>query len=89
MDVEEDLGENERDQGNRHISELALLGIDCQATNGPHPPYDQPVVLLNNIRFERYWLGVLSFHVGYLFETGNYKELGASPSRGLPLDLSI
>jgi hypothetical protein len=45
MDVQNDFGENERDKGNRHGVELALLGIDCQAANRPHTPYDQPVVL--------------------------------------------
>jgi hypothetical protein len=39
------FGENERDQDNRHGSELALLGFDCQVANRPHSPYDQPVVL--------------------------------------------
>jgi hypothetical protein len=29
MDVQEDFGENERDQDNRHEGELALLGFDC------------------------------------------------------------
>jgi hypothetical protein len=45
MDVEEHFGGNERDQDNRHGSELALLGFDCQAAFRPHSPYDQPVVL--------------------------------------------
>jgi hypothetical protein len=45
MDVQEDFGENERDQDNRHGGELALLVFDCQAANRPHSPYDQPVVL--------------------------------------------
>jgi hypothetical protein len=45
MDVQEDFGENERDKGNRHRVELALLGFDCQAANRPHSPHDQPVVL--------------------------------------------
>jgi hypothetical protein len=39
------------------------------------------VVLLSNIEFKRYWFGVLPLHVGYLFETGYYKEPEASPSR--------
>jgi hypothetical protein len=30
------------------------------------------------------WFGVLPLHVGYLFETGNYKEPEASPSRDFP-----
>jgi hypothetical protein len=45
MDVQEDFGENERDQDNRHGGELALLVFDCQVANRPHSPYDQPVVL--------------------------------------------
>jgi hypothetical protein len=36
-----------------------------------------------NIEFGRYWFGVLPLHVGYLFETGYYKEPEASPSRDL------
>jgi hypothetical protein len=43
--------------------------------------YDQPVVLLSNIEFGRYWFGVLPLHVGYLFKTGYYKEPEASPTR--------
>jgi hypothetical protein len=39
---------------------------------------------VSNIEFERYWSGVLPLHVGYLFETGYYKEPEASPSRDLP-----
>jgi hypothetical protein len=45
MDEQEDFGENERDQDNRHGGELALLRFDCRAANRPHSPYDQPVVL--------------------------------------------
>jgi hypothetical protein len=62
---------------------LALLGLDCQVANRPHSTYDQPVVLWSNIGFERYWLGVLPLHVGYLFKTGYYKEPEASPSPDL------
>jgi hypothetical protein len=40
MDVQKDFGENERDKGNWHKVELALLGFDCQAANRPHSPYD-------------------------------------------------
>jgi hypothetical protein len=29
MDVQKDFGENERNKGNRHGVELALLGFDC------------------------------------------------------------
>jgi hypothetical protein len=46
--------------------------------------YDQPVVLLSNIEFGRYWFGVLPLHVCYLFKTGYYKELEASPNRNFP-----
>jgi hypothetical protein len=63
---------------------LALLGFDCQAANRPHSPHDQPVMLWSNIGFGRYWFGVLPLHVGYLFETGYYKEPEASPTRGFP-----
>jgi hypothetical protein len=45
MDVQEDVGENEGDQDNRHGGELALLSFDCQVANQPHSPYDQPMVL--------------------------------------------
>jgi hypothetical protein len=37
-----------------------------------------------NIEFRSYWFGVLPLYVGYLFETGYYKEPEASPSRYLP-----
>jgi hypothetical protein len=36
MDVQEDFGENESDQDNRHEGELALLGFNCQAANRSH-----------------------------------------------------
>jgi hypothetical protein len=83
MDVQKDFGETERNKGNRHGVELALLGFDCQAANRPHSP------MINrwccgNIEFGRYWFGVLHLHVGYLFETGYYKEPEAYPSRDLP-----
>jgi hypothetical protein len=45
MHVQKDFGENERNKGNRHGVELALLGFDCQAANRPLSPHDQPVVL--------------------------------------------
>jgi hypothetical protein len=70
MDVQKDFGENERNKGNRHGVELALLGFDCQAANRPHSPHDHPVVLSSNIGFGRYWFWVLPLHVGYLFMTG-------------------
>jgi hypothetical protein len=38
MDVQKDLGDDERNKGNRHGVELALLGFDCQAANQPHSP---------------------------------------------------
>jgi hypothetical protein len=37
-----------------------------------------------NIEFGRYWFRVLPLHVGYLFETGYYKEPEASPTRDFP-----
>jgi hypothetical protein len=37
--------------------------------------YDQPVVLLSNIEFGRYWFGVLPLHVGYLFKTWYARNL--------------
>jgi hypothetical protein len=84
MDVQEDFGENERDQDNRHGVELDLLGFDCQAANRPHSPYDQLMVLRSNIGIWRYWFGVLPLHVGYLIETENSKKPGVSPSRDFP-----
>jgi hypothetical protein len=36
MDVQEDFGENERDQDNGHGGEMALRGFNCQAANRPH-----------------------------------------------------
>jgi hypothetical protein len=33
------FGENERNKGNRHRVELALLGFDCQAANRPLSPH--------------------------------------------------
>jgi hypothetical protein len=38
MDVQKDFGENERNKGNQHGVELALLAFDCQAANRPHSP---------------------------------------------------
>jgi hypothetical protein len=35
----------ERNKGNRHGVELALLGFDCQAANRPLSPHDQLVML--------------------------------------------
>jgi hypothetical protein len=61
-----------------------LYSAYFQAANQPHSSYDQPVVLWSNIGFRRYWLGVLSLHVGYLFETGNSKKPDASPTRDIP-----
>jgi hypothetical protein len=74
MDVQKDFGENERNKGNRHRVELALLGFDCQVANRPYSP------MINrwccgNIEFGRYWFGVLPLHVDYLFKTGYYKDL--------------
>jgi hypothetical protein len=36
--VQKDFEENERNKGNRHGVELALLGFDCQVANRPHSP---------------------------------------------------
>jgi hypothetical protein len=36
---------------------------------------------VSNIEFGRYWFGVLPLHVGYLFETGYYKEPEAYPTQ--------
>jgi hypothetical protein len=83
MDVQKDFGENERNKGNRHGVDLALIGFDCQVANRPHSP------MINrwccgNIEFGRYWFGVLPLHVGYLFKTGYYKEPESSPTRDFP-----
>jgi hypothetical protein len=40
--------------------------------------------VVSNIEFGRYWFGVLPLYVGYLFETGYYKEPEASPTRDFP-----
>jgi hypothetical protein len=48
LDVQEDYGEDEGDEGDRHGVELALLGFNCQAANRPLIPYDQPMVLRGN-----------------------------------------
>jgi hypothetical protein len=55
LDVQEDYGEDEGDEGDRHRVELALLGFNCQAANRPLIPYDQPMVLRGNIGIGRYW----------------------------------
>jgi hypothetical protein len=68
MDVQKDFGENKRDKDNQHGVELALLSFDFQVANRPHST----------------WFGVLPLHVGYLFETGYYKEPRASPTRDFP-----
>jgi hypothetical protein len=52
-------------------------------------PIDPTHLMINrwccgNIEFGRYWFGVLPLYVGYLFETGYYKEPEASPTRDLP-----
>jgi hypothetical protein len=64
------------------VSWLFSALIARQPINPTH--LNQPVVLWatsgsGDIRFE-----VLPLHVGYLFETGYYKEPEASPSRDLP-----
>jgi hypothetical protein len=63
---------------------LALLGFDCQVANRPLLPHDQPGGVVSNIGFGRYWFRVLPLYVGYLFETGYYKEPEASPTRDFP-----
>jgi hypothetical protein len=40
--------------------------------------------VVRNIEFGRYWFGVLPLYVGYLFETGYYKEPESSPTRDFP-----
>jgi hypothetical protein len=70
LDVQEDYGEDEGDEGERHGVELALLGFDCQAANRPLIPYDQPMVLRGNIRIGRYWFGVLPLYVGISLRPG-------------------
>jgi hypothetical protein len=82
--VQEDFWENKRDKDDQHGVELALLGFDFQVANKPLLPHDQPVVLLSNIEFGRYWFGALPLHIGYLFKTGYYKEPESSPTRDLP-----
>jgi hypothetical protein len=72
--VQEDYGEDEGDEGDRHGVELALLDFNFQATNGPLIPYDQPMVLRGNIGIGRYWFGVLPLYVGHLLKAGDYKE---------------
>jgi hypothetical protein len=45
LDMQEDYGEDEGNEGDRHEVELALLDFNCQAANRPLIPYDQPMVL--------------------------------------------
>jgi hypothetical protein len=75
--------ENERDKDNQHGVELALLSFLPRSQSTPLTS-DQPVVLLSNIEFGRYWFGVLPLHIGYLFETGYYKEPKSSPTWDFP-----
>jgi hypothetical protein len=49
LDEQEDIGEDEGDEGDRHGVELALLGYNFQAANRPLIPYDQPLVLRGDI----------------------------------------
>jgi hypothetical protein len=81
--VRKDFGENERNKGNQHGVEMALLGFVAKQ------PIDPTHLMINrwccgNIEFRRYWFGVLPLYVGYLFETGYYKEPEASPTRDFP-----
>jgi hypothetical protein len=45
MDDKNDFRESEGNKDDRHGVELALLGFNCQATNRPLLPHDQPMVL--------------------------------------------
>jgi hypothetical protein len=45
LNVQEGIGEDEGNEGDRHGVELALLSFNCQAANRPLLPYDQPLVL--------------------------------------------
>jgi hypothetical protein len=81
LDVQEDYGEDEGDEGDRHGVELALLGFNCQAANRPLIPYDQPMVLRGNIGIGRYWFGVLPLYVDHLLKAGDYKESRISSTR--------
>jgi hypothetical protein len=45
LDVQEGIGEDEGDEGDRHGVELSLLGFNWQAANRPLLPHDQPLVL--------------------------------------------
>jgi hypothetical protein len=72
--VQEDYGEDEGDEGDRHGVELALLGFNCQAPNRPLITYDQPMVLQGNIEIGRYWFGMLPLYAGHLLKVGDYKE---------------
>jgi hypothetical protein len=84
LDVQEDIGEDEGDEGDRHGVELALLGFNCQAANRPLIPYDQPLVLRGNIRGGRYWFGVQPLYVGHLPTVGDHKK----PRTSFTWDLS-
>jgi hypothetical protein len=74
LDVQEDYGEDDGDEGDQHGVELALLGFNCQETNRPLIPYDQLMVLRGNIGIGRYWFGVLPLYVGHLLRAGDYKK---------------
>jgi hypothetical protein len=79
MDVLTDFGENERDKDtNMELNWLYSALIAWQPIDPTHLMITGGVV--SNIRFGRYWFGVLPLHVGYLFKTGYYKEPRASPS---------
>jgi hypothetical protein len=74
LDVQEDYGEDEGDEGDRHGVELALLGFNCQAANRPVIPYDQPMWLRGNIGIGRYWFGALRLYVVHLLKAGDYED---------------
>jgi hypothetical protein len=64
-------------------------GVPEQVDVHEGQPIDPTHLMINqwccgNIEFGRYWFGVLPLYVGYLFETGYYKEPEASLTRDLP-----
>jgi hypothetical protein len=68
--VQEDYGEDEGDEGDRHEVERALLDINCKAANRPRIPYDQPMVLRGNIGIGRYWFRVLPLYLAISLRPG-------------------
>jgi hypothetical protein len=78
--VQVDFWENERNKGNQHGFELALLGFDCQVANPTHLWSTGGVV--SNIGFGRSgcYLSMLAISL----KTGYYKEPESSPTWDLP-----